>query len=60
MVCGGMPAVVEAFANDEGVLRVDEIKNNLLAGYINDFADFSKLSGHKYDPELLELIFRQI
>jgi hypothetical protein len=60
MVCGGMPAVVEAFANDEGVLRVDEIKNNLLTGYINDFADFSKLSGQKYDPELLELIFRQV
>ncbi|MBL4630620.1 MAG: ATP-binding protein [Paraglaciecola sp.] len=60
MVCGGMPAVVEAFVNNEGVLRVDEIKNNLLTGYINDFADFGKLSGQKYAPELLELIFRQV
>gem|GEM_PF-1476917 len=60
MVCGGMPAVVEAFVNNEGVLRLDEIKNNLLTGYINDFADFGKLSGQKYDPKLLELIFRQV
>lgn len=60
MVCGGMPAAVQAFVNGEGVLRVDQIKNNLLTGYINDFADFGKLSGKKYDPELLELIFRQV
>jgi predicted AAA+ superfamily ATPase len=60
MVCGGMPAAVKAFVNDEGVLRVDEIKNNLLTGYINDFADFGKLSGQKYDPDLLELIFKQV
>ncbi|MFT4806752.1 MAG: putative AAA+ superfamily ATPase [Paraglaciecola sp.] len=60
MVCGGMPAAVEAFVNGEGVLRVDKIKNNLLTGYINDFADFGELSGRKYDPELLELIFRQV
>jgi hypothetical protein len=60
MVCGGMPAVVEAFVNNEGMLRLDEIKNNLLTGYINDFADFGKLSGQKYEPKLLELIFRQV
>lgn len=60
MVCGGMPAAVQAFVNGEGVLRVDEVKNNLLTGYINDFADFGKLSGKKYNPELLELIFRQV
>ena len=60
MVCGGMPAAVKAFANGEGVLRVDEIKTNLLTGYINDFADYSELSGKKYDPVLLELIFRQV
>jgi predicted AAA+ superfamily ATPase len=55
-----MPAAVKAFVNGEGVLRVDEIKNNLLTGYINDFADFGKLSGQKYDPDLLELIFKQV
>jgi hypothetical protein len=60
MVCGGMPAAVKAFVNGEGALRVDEIKNNLLTGYINDFADFGKLSGKKYDPALLELIFRRV
>jgi predicted AAA+ superfamily ATPase len=57
LVCGGMPAAVQASINQEGALRIDAIKNDILTGYIEDLPKYSALSESKYDTELLERIF---
>jgi len=56
LVCGGMPAAVQASINKEGPLRLDAIKNDIITGYIEDLPKYSNLSDTKYDTELLERI----
>jgi predicted AAA+ superfamily ATPase len=56
LVCGGMPAVVQASVNKEGALRLDAIKNDIITGYIEDLPKYTSLSDTKYDTELLERI----
>ena len=56
LVCGGMPAVVQANINKEGPLRLDAIKNDIITGYIEDLPKYSGLSDTKYDTVLLERI----
>lgn len=60
LVCGGMPAAVKAMVNDEGALRIDEIKSDIITGYIEDFPRYSELSGKKYDSQLLRTLFTKI
>lgn len=60
LVSGGMPAAVKAMVNDEGALRVDEIKSDIITGYIDDFPKYSELSGKKYDSDLLTLLFTKV
>ena len=38
---GGMPEVVKAFANDEGLLEIRKIQNQILSDYRNDFSKHS-------------------
>lgn len=60
LVCGGMPAAIKAMVNNEGPLRIDEIKSDIITGYVDDFPKYSVLSGKKYDSELLTLLFTKI
>ncbi len=36
LVCGGMPAAVKAKIAKESILRIDEIKTDIITGYLND------------------------
>lgn len=56
LVCGGMPAAVQASINKEGALRIDAIKNDIITGYLEDLPKYSSLAETRYDTELLERI----
>jgi len=60
MVCGGMPAAVKAFAENQGALRIDEIKTNLFTGYLNDLPKYSGLCSKRYEAKLLQLLLKKI
>ncbi|KGJ94211.1 ATP-binding protein [Thalassotalea sp. ND16A] len=60
IVCGGMPAVVKAQVNGAGPLRLDEIKTDIVTGYLEDLPKYSELTSKTYKPELLDLLLRKI
>jgi predicted AAA+ superfamily ATPase len=60
LVSGGMPEVVKALRDGEGPLRLDEIKSNIITGYILDLPKYSELSNKKYNSELLEILFKAV
>lgn len=60
LVSGGMPAVVKAMCEDAGLLRYDEIKSDIVTGYIDDLPKYSVLSGKKYDSELLKILYEAV
>lgn len=60
LVCGGMPEAVKALCDGEAPLRLDEIKSDIITGYILDLSRYSELSQKRYQSELLELLFKNI
>ena len=60
MVCGGMPAAVKAKIKGQGPLRIDEIKSDIITGYLGDLPKYAMLNKQKYDNHLLELLLKKI
>lgn len=60
LLCGGMPEVVKAFIDGLGPLRVDEIKSDILTGYISDLPRYAALNKTDFDVELLSSLLMQI
>ena len=60
LLCGGMPEVVKAFVDGQGPLRVDEIKSDILTGYISDLPRYAALNTTTYDVDILSSLLMQI
>ena len=60
LVCGGMPAAVKAKAKGQGPLRLDEIKSDIVTGYLSDLPKYSVLNKQNYDSKLLERLYINI
>lgn len=60
LICGGMPAAVKASIAGEGPLRLDEIKTDIVTGYILDLPKYSNLNNKDYNSELLENLYKTI
>jgi len=60
LVSGGLPEVVQATVNKESPRRIDQIKSDILRGYIEDLPKYSKLAGVRFDPKLLEQVMKSV
>lgn len=60
LVSGGLPEVVQAAVNKEGPRRIDQIKSDILRGYIEDLPKYSEFAGVKFNPKLLERVMRSV
>lgn len=60
LVSGGLPEVVQATVNKEGPRRIDQIKSDILTGYIEDLPKYSGLTGIKFKPKLLEQVLKSV
>lgn len=60
LVSGGLPEVVKATVAKESPRRIDQIKSDILRGYIEDLPKYSDLAGIKYNPKLLEQILNTV
>lgn len=60
LLCGGMPRAVKSWLTDKSALNVDEIKSDIVQGYISDLPKYSELDRSRYDPVLLTHLFNVI
>ena len=60
LVCGGMPKAVRSWSEEQSPLSIDEIKSDIIEGYLNDLPKYTDLNQKKYEPQLLRRLYSSV